>query len=295
MGLLISVGLPLALAIIMLTLGLGLTLADFKRVAIRPKAFGVGFIAQVIVVPIAAFGIAQLAGLSPELSVGLMILSLCPGGVTSNMMSKIARGDVALSVSLTAVVSLITIFTVPFAIAFSVDHFMGSSAPPVDVTSIAISMFLITAVPVLIGVAVRHFAPGFVANVETVATRFSFILFVVIVVAALATNWTLFISQLPKLGPAVISLNIVLIITGFVLALVLGLSPQERRTIAIEAGVQNSTVGITLGAILAGSGAAGFSAFALPAAAYGLTMYVVTLPVVAWFRHASRGEALNDG
>ena len=197
MGLLVEVGLPLALAIIMLSLGLGLTIDDFKRVALRPKAFSIGFVAQVIVVPIVAFVLANLAGLSPELSVGLMILALCPGGVTSNMMSKIANGDVALSVSLTAIVSLILMFTVPFAIALSVDYFMGSDAPPVNITQIALSMFLITAVPVLIGVVIRHFAPKFVASIEGAATGGAFFLFVVIVVAALASNWTLFISQLP--------------------------------------------------------------------------------------------------
>lgn len=295
MGLLVEVGLPLALAIIMLSLGLGLTIDDFKRVALRPKAFGIGFLAQVIIVPLAAFALAHIAGLPPELSVGLMILSLCPGGVTSNMMSKIANGDVALSVSLTAVVSLILMFTVPFAIAFSVDYFMGSDAPPVNIAQMAISMFLITAVPVLIGVALRHFAPVFVSHIEGAATGFAFILFVLIVVAALALNWNLFVSQLPILGPTVITLNLILIVAAFLLALILGLSAQERRTVAIEAGVQNSTVGIALGAILAGPTVSGFSEFALPAAAYGITMYVVTLPVVAWFRYASRKEVVAHG
>jgi BASS family bile acid:Na+ symporter len=203
--------------------------------------------------------------------------------VTSNIISQLARGDVALSVSLTAVVSLATILTVPFFVAWSVNYFMGADAPPITITSLAISVFLITTLPVAIGVALRHFASGFADKAEPILSKAAMVLFIVIVVAALATNWGVFIENVVILGPVLILLNIILLILGVCLAVAVGLSWEEVKTIAVETGVQNSTVGITLGAII-GAEAAGFSAYALPSAVYGITMYLVTLPVVMWLR-----------
>ena len=283
MGVLISVVLPLALAAIMLSLGLGLTVDDFKRVLVRPFAFCVGAANQLVLVPIIAFLIIIVFGISAELAVGIMILSFCPGGVTSNMISKLAKGDVALSVSLTAVISLVSMITVPILVAWSLSRFMGADAPPISITSLAISMFLITALPVLIGVLIRHFATGFANKVEPVFSKIATVLFVIIVIAALASNWNLFIENLLVLGPALIVLNVLLIVLGAVIAKICGLSLNEVKTIAIETGIQNSTVGITLGTIVAAN-AAGFSAYSLPAAVYGITMYLVAAPAVAYFR-----------
>ncbi|MEM7300780.1 MAG: bile acid:sodium symporter family protein [Pseudomonadota bacterium] len=283
MGALITVGLPLALAFIMLSLGLGLTIGDFLRVLTRPVAFLAGAVSQIAIIPITAFVIATAFGLPPEIAVGFMILSFCPGGVTSNILSKLARGDVALSVSLTAVISLTSMITVPLLVAFSVTHFMGSDAPEVNITRLAFSMFLITALPVAIGVAIRHFAADFVAKIENGVSTAATVLFVVIVVAALATNWTLFIENLASLGPALILLNVLLLAFGAMVAKALGLSMQELKTVAIETGIQNSTLGITLGSLIAAQ-AVGFSAFSLPSAVYGITMYLVALPLILWFR-----------
>ncbi|MEM6306296.1 MAG: bile acid:sodium symporter, partial [Pseudomonadota bacterium] len=166
MEFLINVILPLSLAIIMLSLGVGLTGADFARVAQRPRAFAVGAFAQVLLLPLAALVIIQLFGLAGEIAVGFMLLSFCPGGVTSNIISKLARGDVALSVSLTAVVSLLSILTVPLLTAWAVTRFMGDAGPDVSVTSLALAMFAITTVPVLLGVALRRFAPALAARIE---------------------------------------------------------------------------------------------------------------------------------
>lgn len=281
---LITVALPLALAFIMLSLGLGLTFDDFRRVLLYPKAFAVGFIAQVAMVPLVAFVLLQIIILPPELAVGVMILALCPGGVTSNLISKLARGDVALSVSLTGVVSLLSMVTVPFLVAFSVAQFMGAEAPPVDVTSLAISMALITTLPVLMGVIARHMMPAIVLRFETLVSKIAVVLFVVIVLAALATNWSLFLENLFSLGPILICLNIALIVLGLVLSKAVGLNSQSMRTVAVEVGVQNSTVGIALATIVAGAAASGFTAYSLPSAVYGITMYAVTLPFVFWFR-----------
>lgn len=283
MDILINVVLPLSLAIIMLSLGVGLSFADFARVASRPKAFAVGAIAQVILLPIVTFGVVSVFGLTGAIAVGFMLLSFCPGGVTSNMITKLAKGDVALSVSLTAVISLLSILTVPFLAAWAVVYFMGDQAPDVSVTSLAIAMFLITTLPVLIGVMVRHFATGFADRIEPILSTIATVLFVIIVLAALAANWDIFVENLATLGPALISMNAVLMIVGIALALGTGLAWGEVKTISIETGVQNATLGITLGTIITGQ-ADGFTAMELPPAVYGITMYLVALPFVIWFR-----------
>jgi BASS family bile acid:Na+ symporter len=283
MDLLINVVLPLSLAIIMLSLGIGLTVADFGRVALRPRAFAIGALCQVVLLPLTALTVTWVFGLRGELAVGLFLLALCPGGVTSNMISRLARGDVALSVSLTAVISLLSILTVPVLAAWSVRWYMGDAAPPVTVASLALAMFLITTLPVALGVLVRHLAPRFADRVEPGLTGLATALFVLIVLAALAGNWDLFLSNLASLGPALISLNLALMVLGLLIAGLFGLAWQARKTVSIETGIQNATLGITLAALISGQ-SEGFSTYALPSAVYGITMYLVALPFVAWFR-----------
>lgn len=283
MDILINVVLPISLAIIMLSLGVSLTIADFARVFKQPRAFSIGAVSQIILVPLTAYVIARVFALPPELAVGMMLLALSPGGVTSNMISKLARGDVALSVSLTAVVSLLSILTVPILAAWSVTHFMGEQGPDVSVASLAIAMFLISTLPVLIGVAIRHIAPGFAQRIEPMLSTLAAALFVLIVLAALAGNWSLFTSNLVTLGPALISLNVVLMLLGLGLALALGLAFFSAKTVSIETGIQNATLGITLAAIISGQ-SEGFSTMALPSAGYGITMYFVAIPFVTYFR-----------
>lgn len=283
MDILINVVLPLSLAVIMLSLGVGLSFADFARVAKRPKAFAIGAVSQVILLPIVTYGIVMVFGLTGAIAVGFMLLSFCPGGVTSNMITKLAKGDVALSVSLTAVISLLSILTVPVLAAWAVVHFMGDDAPEVSVASLAVAMFLITTLPVLIGVLIRHFATGFADRIEPVLSGIATVLFIIIVVAALAANWDIFVENLATLGPALISMNAVLMIIGVAAAMAAGLVWGEVKTISIETGVQNATLGITLGTIITGQ-ADGFTAMELPPAVYGITMYLVALPFVFWFR-----------
>ncbi|MEO1365383.1 MAG: bile acid:sodium symporter family protein [Pseudomonadota bacterium] len=285
MDILINVVLPLSLAIIMLSLGIGLTVADFARVLKAPGAFAIGAFAQVIVLPVVAFGIATSFGLPPELAVGVMLLSLCPGGVTSNMIAKLARGDVALSVSLTAVISLLSLVTVPGLTALTVEWFMGGAGPDVSVASLTIAVFLITTLPVAIGVTIRHFAPGFAQRIDRALSGLATLLFVIIVVAALAGNWDIFTTNLPTLGPALITLNLALLLIGLALARVVTLGWNQAKTISIETGIQNATLGITLAALISGQ-ADGFSAMALPSGVYGITMYFVAAPFVLWFRRA---------
>ena len=280
---LITVFLPLALAIIMFSLGLGLTPADFRRVATKPKAFAIGALGQLILIPVVAYVLAVLFRLPPELAVGMMILAFCPGGVTANLLTKLAGGEVALSILLTGIISLVSVFTVPLLTAFFAGHFMGLDAPTVNVTSLGVSMFLITLVPVAIGIAIRSLATDFAVRLDGIVSRVAVVLFVVVVVGALAANWTLFVENFAVLAPALIILNIILLAAGILFGKAFGLSRAEGKAISLETGVQNATLGITVGSLIVEQASA-LPAFSLPSAVYGITMYLVSIPFVFWLR-----------
>jgi len=283
MDFLINVVLPLSLAVIMLSLGIGLTAADFKRVFTNGWAFVIGALAQMVLVPAVAYLTILMFGITGELAAGIMLLSFCPGGVTSNIFAKFGRADVALSVSLTATISLLSILTVPFLVAWAVVHFMGAHAPEISITTLATAVFLITTVPVAIGVSIRSFAPTFADRVEPVLSVLAAVLFALIVIAAVAGNWTFFIENLTKLGPALIGMNAVLMLLGLGLAMLAGLGFLAAKTISVEVGIQNGTLGITLAPLIVGV-TEGFSVLSLPSAIYGVTMYLVALPFIIWFR-----------
>lgn len=280
---LITIFLPLALAIIMFSLGLGLTAADFRRVASAPLAFGIGALSQVVILPLVGYAVAVAFALPAELAVGVMLLALCPGGVTSNILTKIARGDLALSISLTGVISLVAVVTVPLLVAWSARHFMGLDAPGVNVTSLAISMFAITAVPVVLGMLLRHFAPAFTKRVDDGLSWLALALFVVVVIGALTANWSLFLANLVTLGPALVTLNVALLAIGLALARIAGLGRAQGTAISIETGIQNATLGITIGSLIAEQ-ATSLPPFSLPSGVYGITMYLVSVPFVIWRR-----------
>ncbi len=211
---LVQIALPLVLAFIMFSLGLGLRKEDFVQILKFPLAFGIGLTNQVLLLPLVAFGLAHAFSLSPQFAVGLMILALCPGGVTSNVLSKIARGNAPLSISLTSVTSLLSTITVPFLVAFSVVHFMGDSAPRVDTTKLGITMFLITAVPVAAGMVFTAKLPALVERISPIVSRVAVVLFSLIIVAALIKNWEVFSSNLGTLGPVAVLLNILMLAAG---------------------------------------------------------------------------------
>lgn len=283
MDILVSVVLPLGLAFIMFSLGVGLTPADFLRVGQRPLAFFAGALNQVILLPIIAYLTVLTFGLTAELAVGMMILAACPGGVTSNIISKLARGDVALSVSLTAVISLVSVITVPFILSFALSAFMGADSPPVNITATAMMMFLLTVVPITIGLILRSVMPTKMIAAEPVLGRLATILFIIIIVAALAANQEAFVKNLPILGPSLVTLLIVLTVTGYFVPRLLGRTQKEAKTISVETGVQNGTLGIAIAAIIVGGGT-GFSAYAVPSAVYGIIMYLIILPVIFIYR-----------
>ena len=283
MDILISVVLPLGLAFIMFTLGVGLTPADFARVGQRPLAFFIGALNQSILLPLVTFICVLAFGIRAEMAVGFMILAACPGGVTSNVISKLAKGDVALSVSLTAVISLASVVTVPLILGLSMGYFMGDAAPEIDITKTAVTMFALTVVPVTLGLGARAVAPAAMTRAEPKLSAVATILFAVIVLAALAANWALFVENIVVIGPALLVLLAALTTIGFVVPRLLGRSVTEAKTISVETGVQNSTLGIAVAAIIVG-GEGGFTAYALPSAVYGILMYLIILPVVLKYR-----------
>ncbi len=278
----IDIFLPLSLIFIMFTLGVGLTIEDFRIIFRAPKAFAIGIVNQMIMLPIITFFIVSVIALPKEMAVGMMILACCPGGVTSNIITKLAKGDTALSISYTAIVSIATVITLPLIVGFSMEYFMGSDAPPINILSLGLTMFVITAVPVCIGLYVntKHntIAKSFAPNANNIST----VLFVIIVAGALASEWNTFINNLTSLGPAIIALIITMLFIGYNSGKMFNVNKKQAITIAIESGIQNATVGITIGNLILNQNT-GISILSLPSGVYGILMYLVCLPFVFWF------------
>ena len=278
----IDIFLPFSLIFIMFTLGLGLTLNDFINLVHTPKAFFVGIMNQMILLPLVAFIIVSLMGITKEIAVGMMILASCPGGVTSNIITKLAKGDTALSISYTAVISILTIVSLPMITGFSMKYFMGADAPPLNLLSLGLTMFLITALPVGIGLSVRSKYRTFADSFEATATKISTILFIIIILGALVSEWNTFIDNLLKLGPAIIILMVVMITIGYKSSNWFKMNNRQAVTVAIESGIQNGTVGITIGNLIINP-ETGLSILSIPSGVYGILMYFICLPFVFWY------------
>ena len=278
----IDILLPLSLVFIMFTLGLGLTIEDFKNVFREPKAFMVGIINQMLILPGIAFFIILLFSLPNEMAVGMMILACCPGGVTSNIITKLAKGDTALSISYTAVVSIVTVITLPLIVGFSMQYFMGSDAPPINIFSLGLTMFVITSIPVCMGLYINTKYHSIANSFAPIANKISTLLFVIIVAGALASEWKTFIDNLTILGPSIITLILIMILVGYNSAKLFHLNKPKAITVAIESSIQNATVGITIGNIILNQGV-GISVLSLPSGVYGILMYIVCLPFIFLF------------
>jgi len=278
----IDIFLPLSLIFIMFTLGLGLTPDDFTNLLNNPKAFFIGIMNQMIILPLVAFIIISLVGITKEIAVGMMILASCPGGVTSNIITKLAKGDTALSISYTAVISLLTIVTLPLITGISMQHFMGAEAPPINLVSLGLTMFLVTAIPVAIGLLVRLKSKNFADRFESTATSISTVLFIIIIIGALASEWQTFINNLSLLGPAIILLIGAMLIIGYNTSNWFKMSNKQSLTVAIESGIQNGTVGITIGNLIINP-ETGLSILSIPSGVYGILMYFICLPFVFWY------------
>ncbi len=276
--------LPLALAYIMFTLGTGLKLSDFKIIATNPKAFFVGLFNQVILVPVVALIIVLIATPPPAIAFGIMLISFCPGGVTSNLLTYYAKGNVALSVALTGVVSLLSVITLPILITLAFNHFMQDQAGTISAVKIGVVMFLLTTLPVSIGMLARYKFTQFMTRRSGILNGISGIFFVLIVFAVIASNLELLQSQLTSIGLELVLLIVVLFVVSMLTARLLKLSWFDTKTVAIETSIQNSTTAITLAPIIMGTTVA-LPAIALPAAVYGVLMYVIAIPVIALIRN----------
>ena len=281
----IDILLPTSLAFIMFSLGIGLTINDFKNISRHPKAFAVGILNQMIVLPLIAFMIISIFKLDGNLSIGIMILACCPGGVTSNMITKIAKGDTALSISYTAIASIVTIITLPLIVGFSINYFTVENAQDFNMIWLSLQMFLIAAVPTCVGLYMNTKYNNFSKKIDPIINKISTVLFVIIVIGALASNWNIFIQNLSVLGPAVISLITMMFLIGYNSAKILKISKKQTITISIESGIQNATLGILIGSLILPlpEGAQGMSSLSLPSGVYGVLMYFVCLPFIFWF------------
>ena len=270
--------LPLALAYIMFTLGAGLKLSDFKVIAKYPKAFFVGLINQVVLVPLIALAVVLITAPPPAIAFGIMLISFCPGGVTSNMLTYYAKGNVALSIALTGVVSILSVITLPILITLAFDHFMKDQANSISAIKIGLVMFLLTTLPVSLGMLARHKFTDFMVRRSSLLNGLASVFFVLIVFAAIASNWQLLQSQFTQIGLELIFIITILFAISILISRVLKLSWYDTKTISIETSIQNSTTAITLAPII--MGVSTLPVIALPAALYGVLMYVVALPVI---------------
>ena len=261
---------PIALALIMLGLGLGLTGRDFLRVINNPKDFIIGFVCQLILLPIVAFIIVLILDLPIEIAVGVMIIAAAPGGVTSNVMTKFANGDVALSVSLTAIISLISIISVPFIIFKSADLLgVTNVSSDITMTGIALKMALVVTVPVVLGMIIRKFAENFISSNISIIEKITFILFVIVFAAILIEEKDNILNYFKQAGIAVLILNIVMMTLAYYIAKLLATGIKQRKCISIECGLQNGTLAIFVATQI-------FSdiTYIIPTAAYALIMYI---------------------
>ena len=266
---------PIGLALIMLGLGMSLTIRDFIRVAKIPKDFLVGFICQLILLPIVAFLLIKLLNTPAELAIGVMLIAAAPGGVTSNILTKFANGDVALSISLTAITSLISIVSVPIIVFNSIDFFeITNVSKDISMTGIALKMFFVVTVPVIIGMIIKHFATNFINNKALIIQRISVFLFVLVFVAIYIEEWDNIISFITRAGLIALALNITMMVIGFYAAKSFTSGIAQQRCISLECGLQNGTLAAFVGTqIFDGSS----MVFIVPAAAYALIMMVTSI------------------
>lgn len=239
--------LPLALAFIMFYLGLTLVVGDFRQVAQRPKALLVGLFAQVLLVPLAGFAVAHWSGLVPVLAVGLMVLAACPSGVSSGLLTHLARGDTALAISLTAVTSVAAVLTLPLVVGAAFQFFMASQlAVQLPVVAMVKGIFILTTLPVLLGMALRWRFAQRVMRVEPIIGKITTTLFVLIVLNTFWDQRQVLLDNLPLLGPAVLVLNVLILAGAYVLSRVTGLNRRDRIAVITECGLKNSALGIVV-------------------------------------------------
>ena len=273
MNIVTDIFLPLALAFIMFALGLGLTGADFLRVLKQPRDFFVGAFSQIILLPIIAFTLVKILPIAPELAIGVIIIAAAPGGVTSNILTSFAKGDVALSISLTAIISLLCVITIPFIILTSIG-LLGNTSLVQDISliSMARDMFLIVTVPVILGMLFRRFSSGIALKFEPIAKKISTVLFVLVLLGAIAAERENIVSYFAQAGLITLVLNVIMMFVAFYLAQLFASGVKQKKCITIECGLQNGTLAIFVATSIFGGGM-----YVIPAATYSLIMFGTSL------------------
>jgi len=273
---------PFALALIMFGLGLGLTTTDFSGVIKNPKDFFVGFFSQLILLPIVALGLVFLLNLPTTIAVGLMIIAAAPGGVTSNILTKFANGDVALSVTLTAVTSLVCILSVPFVVINSANIIGVSISSDISITKVALKMALVVTVPVLFGMIIRKMFSNFILSKINLIDKLSGILFVIVFTAIYIEERNNILAYILQAGLAVLILNIVMMTLAFLIAKKFTSGISQQKCIAIEGGLQNGTVAVFVATLIFDD-----VAFIIPTAAYALIQYLTGFLFIALLRKSN--------
>ena len=276
---------PIALALIMLGLGLGLTTQDFARVLKTPKDFLIGFISQLIILPIVAFILIKILGMfleiSPEIALGVMIIAAAPGGITSNVLTKFANGDVALSVSLTAVISIISIITVPLIVFTSADLLGVSFADEnINITGTALKMALVVAVPVILGMIIRKFADNFISSKTSIIDKITGLLFLIVFIAIWIEEKDNIFTYLAQAGLVVLTLNIVMMVFAYYLAKTFASGIQQIKCISLECGLQNGTLAVFVATEISNE-----IVYMIPTAAYALIMYFTGFIFIYFLRN----------
>ena len=274
---------PISLALIMLGLGLGLTGRDFLRVLNNPKDFLIGFACQLILLPVIAYILVLILNLPTVIAVGVMIIAAAPGGVTSNVMTKFANGDVALSISLTAIISLISIISVPFIIFKSADLLgVSASSSNLTMTGIALKMALVVTVPVILGMIIRKFAGNFISSNISIIERITIVLFLIVFAAILVEEKDNILNYFKQAGIAVLILNIVMMTLGYFIAKLFASGIKQRKCISIECGLQNGTLAIFVATQIFND-----ISYVIPTAAYALIMYLTGFIFILILRRAN--------
>jgi len=263
---------PICLAIIMFGLGLGLTAQDFLRVVKNPKDFLIGFLSQVILLPIVAIILISLISLPVEIAMGVMVIAAAPGGVTSNILTKFADGDVALSVTLTAIVSLLSIIIVPLIVFNSANYLGIEIVKEISMLNIALKMFFVVTVPVLFGMIVRSLMTDFIISKTLLVQRLSVILFLIVFISIWVEEWDRIISFITRAGLIAFILNITMIFAGYYIAKFLASGIAQRKCISLECGLQNGTLAVFVATQLFDD-----IVFMVPTAAYALIMFVTSI------------------
>ena len=273
---------PIVLALIMLGLGLGLSVKDFTRVLKTPKDFFVGFFSQLIILPIVALGLALVLNLSPPLAVGLMIIAAAPGGVTSNVLTKFADGDVALSISLTAVTSLVSIISVPFIVINSANFLGVTISQEISMVGIALKMALVVSVPVIIGMIIRAFAENFILSKISIINKLTGWLFVVVFAAIWIEEKDNIFNYLAQAGLAVLILNVLMMTLAYFIAKKFVTGIAQQKCIALECGLQNGTLAVFVATLIFDD-----IIYVIPTGAYALIMYITGFIFIYFLRKSN--------